>query len=245
MFKSHIFWYFVPVQISLMAYSQLARKNNQTTAKTEWKAPKRIFAFSFAFVRCEQALKKIWQNFEIALNILLCEDSDRSLFGVSIRFPLRLGLMWISLYDTRATYIVVLFTFMMKDVCRGSVTFDFGLNPHGSYFSFKLTFLVTRRVTLLMETGLLHDFFGNFSTRGDKYYFHVEGNKMRLNPDEVRLKWTSKQKSIWGQGGWVGGRGSKGPDWEGGDWKWETRLGAERVTTRWGQEKWEPDWGQR
>ena len=33
--------------------------------------------------------------------------------------------------------------------------------------------LVTRRGTLLMETGLLHDYFGNFSTRGDRYYFHM------------------------------------------------------------------------
>ena len=25
-----------------------------------------------------------------------------------------------------------------------------------------------------MELGLLHDFFGNFSTQGERYYFHVE-----------------------------------------------------------------------
>ena len=31
--------------------------------------------------------------------------------------------------------------------------------------------LVTRRGTLLMETGLLHDYFGNFSMRGERYYF--------------------------------------------------------------------------
>ena len=27
-----------------------------------------------------------------------------------------------------------------------------------------------------METGLLHDFFGNFSTRGEKYYFCMKGS---------------------------------------------------------------------
>ena len=27
-----------------------------------------------------------------------------------------------------------------------------------------------------MELGLLHDFFGNFSTRGERYYFGVEGS---------------------------------------------------------------------
>ena len=32
------------------------------------------------------------------------------------------------------------------------------------------------RGTLLMESGLLRDFLGNFSTRGERYYFHVEGH---------------------------------------------------------------------
>ena len=32
-----------------------------------------------------------------------------------------------------------------------------------------------------METGLLHDLFGNFSTRGEKYYFCMEGS----TPDEI------------------------------------------------------------
>ena len=27
-----------------------------------------------------------------------------------------------------------------------------------------------------METGLLHDYFGNFSTWVEKYYFYVEGS---------------------------------------------------------------------
>ena len=28
-----------------------------------------------------------------------------------------------------------------------------------------------------METGLLHDYFGNFSTRGERYYYCMEGRK--------------------------------------------------------------------
>ena len=32
-----------------------------------------------------------------------------------------------------------------------------------------------------MEWGLLRDFFGNFSTRGERYYFRVEGTcEMRI-----------------------------------------------------------------
>ena len=40
-------------------------------------------------------------------------------------------------------------------------------------FIFKIneSSLVTSRGTLLMETGLLHDYFGNFSMRGERYYF--------------------------------------------------------------------------
>ena len=29
-------------------------------------------------------------------------------------------------------------------------------------------------VTLLVELGLLHDFFGNFSMQDERYYFHME-----------------------------------------------------------------------
>ena len=36
--------------------------------------------------------------------------------------------------------------------------------------------LVTCRGTLLMETRLLHDYFGNFSTPGERYYFFMEGS---------------------------------------------------------------------
>ena len=44
--------------------------------------------------------------------------------------------------------------------------------------------LVIRRGTLLMETGLFHDFFGNFSVRSVKYYFRAEGS----TPDEIQPK---------------------------------------------------------
>ena len=36
--------------------------------------------------------------------------------------------------------------------------------------------LETRRGTLLMETVLLHNYFGNISTWDERYYFHVEGS---------------------------------------------------------------------
>ena len=36
--------------------------------------------------------------------------------------------------------------------------------------------MVTRRGTLMMETRLLHYYFGNFSTRGERYYFCIEGS---------------------------------------------------------------------
>ena len=44
-----------------------------------------------------------------------------------------------------------------------------------------------------METGLLHDYFGNFSAGGERYYFRMEGSS------EVRLKGTSEME------GWEGG----------------------------------------
>ena len=36
--------------------------------------------------------------------------------------------------------------------------------------------LVTHRGTLLMKTDLLHDIFANFSMRGERYFFCVEGS---------------------------------------------------------------------
>ena len=38
------------------------------------------------------------------------------------------------------------------------------------------SYLVTHRGTFMMETELLHDYFGNFSTQGERYYFHMKGN---------------------------------------------------------------------
>ena len=43
--------------------------------------------------------------------------------------------------------------------------------------------------TLLMETGLLHEYFGNFSMQGKKYYFDMQKSiQGSVNPCEVRLK---------------------------------------------------------
>ena len=39
-----------------------------------------------------------------------------------------------------------------------------------------MKYLVTPRGILLMETGLLHDYFGNFSMQGENYYFCMEGS---------------------------------------------------------------------
>ena len=62
--------------------------------------------------------------------------------------------------------------------------------------------LVTCKGTLLMEMGLLYDYFGNFSTQGENIIFIRRGAcEVRLNPHKVRLKWTSKQTSQLGGGG--------------------------------------------
>ena len=39
-----------------------------------------------------------------------------------------------------------------------------------------------------MEMGLFHDCFGNFSMRGERYYFCVEGSMQGEIECEVRLK---------------------------------------------------------
>ena len=44
------------------------------------------------------------------------------------------------------------------------------------------------RGTLLMEWGLLRDFFGNFSTWGERYYFRMEGTR------EVDARWELLRK---------------------------------------------------
>ena len=127
---------------------------------------------------------------------------------------------------------------------------------------------MTRRGTLLMETGLLH---GIFSTRGEKYYFHMGG------ACEMRLKWTLKPtpqlgalppqsdgvEVIGGRGARLGGGGNLGAGAQigGGDMRgrwpdlgeWEARLGGRgeqgtdlgvgKQGPYWGQEENGPDWG--
>ena len=53
-----------------------------------------------------------------------------------------------------------------------------------------------------MELGLLHDFFGNFSTRGERYYFGWRGAR------EVRICMQSENVySRWAQGDFEWWRG--------------------------------------
>ena len=65
---------------------------------------------------------------------------------------------------------------------------------------------MTRIDTLLMETGLLHDFCGIFSMRGEKYYFRMEGSTW----DEIEPTWgeieTSIQTNIPARGGYPSSR---------------------------------------
>ena len=59
--------------------------------------------------------------------------------------------------------------------------------------------LVTRRGTLLMETGLLHDYFGNLSMRGERYYFCVEGStqgEIESMQDEIEMNLRNRR---WGE----------------------------------------------
>ena len=51
---------------------------------------------------------------------------------------------------------------------------------------------MTRRGTLLMEMGLLHDYFGNLSTRGERYYF---------TPGEIKPTQGELETNIGGAGG--------------------------------------------
>ena len=50
---------------------------------------------------------------------------------------------------------------------------------------------MTRRGNLLIETGLLHDYFGNFFMQGERYYIYLNltwgAHQVRFNPREVRL----------------------------------------------------------
>ena len=101
--------------------------------------------------------------------------------------------------------------------------------PKAKFCKTQMTnYLLASRGTLLMELGLLRDFFGNFiSIWGEKYYFHVEGSmrgayKVRccsrvmvhVGAHEVGIptmtvatwgeKWPQKVKiSMWGENGRV------------------------------------------
>ena len=86
------------------------------------------------------------------------------------------------------------FSFIMvirKFVCASlnvSVTIS---NDKGCIMYIKGGLLVTRRGTLLMETGLLHDFLGIFPCEmKDIIFMWRKAHKVRLNPHEVRLKQT-------------------------------------------------------
>ena len=58
-----------------------------------------------------------------------------------------------------------------------------------------------------METGLLHDYFGNFSTRDEKYYFRVEGNMQgEIEPRSGEIE-TSIESNI---PAWLPDRGPHG-----------------------------------
>ena len=90
---------------------------------------------------------------------------------------------------------------------------------------------------VLMETGLLHDYFGIFSMQGEKYFFRVEGSMWcGFNAHKVRLKWTLKTN--------IGGTPYQPDGWAGlGDSQVESGLGwwgqmrskrETRVGARWG-----------
>ena len=74
--------------------------------------------------------------------------------------------------------------------------------------------LVTRRGTLLMESALFRDFFGNFSTRGESYYFRVEGSTRGVFETNIGKLGTRKNSNFffgW-RGALVGVAGCGGPD---------------------------------
>ena len=91
-------------------------------------------------------------------------------------------------------------SFSWRKICQNLIVFD-TLN----LLNIRIICLnlVTRRGTSLMETGLLHDYFGNFSMRSERYYFLVEGSmqeeiEMNLgNGRWGRLKQTSENSEGW------------------------------------------------
>ena len=53
-----------------------------------------------------------------------------------------------------------------------------------------------------MELGLFHDFFGNFSTPGERYYFCVEGSMRGVFEMNIRKLGTQKNSNFFF--GWRG-----------------------------------------
>ena len=69
--------------------------------------------------------------------------------------------------------------------------------------------LVTRRGTLLMETGMLYDYFWKFSTQDERYYFHTKWNWIHARWDwnEHWKTWKLRKTQISFLGGrdlWLG-----------------------------------------
>ena len=70
-------------------------------------------------------------------------------------------------------------------------------------FRIKFWYLVTRRGHLLMETGLLHDYFGNFSMWSERYYFLVEGSTWgEIEPMQGEIEMNLRNGRLGGGGDW-------------------------------------------
>ena len=55
---------------------------------------------------------------------------------------------------------------------------------------------MTRRGTLLREMGLVHDYFGNFSMRGEKYYFTLSEIEPMRDEIEMNLEQFEKIRKL-------------------------------------------------
>ena len=67
----------------------------------------------------------------------------------------------------------------------------------------------SKRVNLLIEIGLLHDYYGNFSMQGERYYFHMEGSTQgEIEPTqgeiEMNIRKCRKFKILFWMEGTVG-----------------------------------------
>ena len=70
-----------------------------------------------------------------------------------------------------------------------------------------LHLLVTRRGTLLMETRLLHDYFGNFSMQGERHYFTWGEIEPMWDEIEMNIAKLGNSEKLKGQGkGQMGSR---------------------------------------